>query len=134
MSGRWSQVLLPPPTDVAAYLVSAVKDGSLLDASIVTLERLLIGYAIGIAIGLLFGLLTSTSRFFHDTIGLLALGLQTLPGVGWIPLALLWFGQTESAMLVVVIMGRMCSVAIATDTGSLSIPPISPHPALPIAS
>ena len=73
MSGRWSQVLLPPPTAVTAYLVSAVKDGSLLDASIVTMERLLIGYAIGVAIGLLFGLLTSTSRFFHDTIGLLAL-------------------------------------------------------------
>ena len=124
MSGRWSPVLLPPPTDVAAYLVSAVKDGSLLDASIVTLERLLIGYAIGVAIGLLFGLLTSTSRFFHDTIGLLALGLQTLPSVCWIPLALLWFGQTESAMLFVVIMGTMWSVAIATDTGARSIPPI----------
>ena len=32
------------------------------------------------------------------------------------PLALLWFGQTESAMLFVVVMGTVWSVLIATDT------------------
>ncbi|MGB8555293.1 MAG: hypothetical protein WCD73_18390, partial [Pseudolabrys sp.] len=40
-----------------------------------------------------------------DQIGALALGLQTLPSVCWVPLALLWFGQTETAMLFVVVMG-----------------------------
>jgi len=53
-----------------------------------------------------------------------ALGLQTLPSVCWIPLALLWFGQTEAAMLFVVIMGTVGSVVIATSTGARSIPPI----------
>jgi NitT/TauT family transport system permease protein len=48
----------------------------------------------------------------------MALGLQTLPSVCWIPLALLWFGQTESAMLFVVVMGTVWSVIIATDTGA----------------
>jgi sulfonate transport system permease protein len=36
---------------------------------------------------------------------MLALGLQTLASVCWVPLAILWFGQTEMAMLFVVIMG-----------------------------
>jgi NitT/TauT family transport system permease protein len=123
-SGRWSPMLLPSPLSVCEYLWSALLDGSLLEAAAVTLRRLLTGYAIGVLIGLPLGLLTSTSQFFEDTIGSMALGLQTLPSVCWIPLALLWFGQTESAMLFVVVMGTVWSVAIATDTGTRTIPPI----------
>jgi NitT/TauT family transport system permease protein len=105
-------------------LWGALSDGSLLEAAAVTLKRLLIGYAIGVAIGLPLGLLISTSDYFQDTVGALALGLQTLPSVCWVPLALLWFGQTESAMLFVVIMGTVGSVVIATSMGARSIPPI----------
>jgi NitT/TauT family transport system permease protein len=123
-SGRWSPMLLPSPLSVMEYLWGAVLDGSLVEATIVTIRRLFAGYAIGILIGLPLGLLTSTSQFFEDTLGSMALGLQTLPSVCWIPLALLWFGQTESAMLFVVIMGTVWSVMIATDTGARSIPPI----------
>jgi NitT/TauT family transport system permease protein len=123
-SGRWSAVLLPSPRDVFDYLVDAGRDGTLAEATLVTLKRLLVGYAIGIVIGIPLGLMTSTSQFFQDTIGALALGLQTLPSVCWIPLALLWFGQTENAMLFVVIMGTLGSVLIATDTGARSISPI----------
>jgi NitT/TauT family transport system permease protein len=112
------------PQNVAEYLWGALSDGSLLEAAAVTLKRLLIGYAIGVAIGLPLGLLISTSDYFQDTVGALALGLQTLPSVCWVPLALLWFGQTESAMLFVVIMGTVGSVVIATSMGARSIPPI----------
>jgi NitT/TauT family transport system permease protein len=107
VSGRWSPVLLPPPLAIVDYLWGAMRDGTLLEATGGTLYRLLIGYLIGIAIGLPLGLLTSTSDYFEDTVGALALGLQTLPSVCWVPLALLWFGQTESAMLFVVVMGTM---------------------------
>jgi NitT/TauT family transport system permease protein len=123
-SGRWSPVLLPSPQSVAEYLWSATADGSLPDAASVTARRLLLGYLLGIAIGLPIGLMTSASRLLNDTVGSLALGLQTLPSVCWVPLALLWFGQTEGAMLFVVVMGTMWSVAIATDNGARTIPPI----------
>lgn len=124
MTGRWSPVLLPSPIGVAEYLWAALLDGSLIEAGLVTLRRLLLGYVIGLLIGLPLGLLTSTSRSAEDTIGAMALGLQTLPSVCWVPLALVWFGQTEAAMLFVVIMGTVWSVVIATDTGVRSIPPI----------
>src|ERR1700747_3099803 len=114
-SGRWSPVLLPSPQSVAEYLWSATADGSLPDAASVTARRLLLGYLLGIAIGLPIGLMTSASRLLNDTVGSLALGWQTLPSVCWVPLALLWFGQTEGAMLFVVVMGTMWSGAIATD-------------------
>jgi NitT/TauT family transport system permease protein len=120
----WSPVLLPSPRSVSDYLVNAAHDGTLFSASSVTLRRLLLGYFIGLAIGLPLGLLTASLKFAEDTVGVLALGLQTLPSVCWVPLALLWFGQTEGAMLFVVIMGTVWSVVIATDTGVRTLPPI----------
>jgi NitT/TauT family transport system permease protein len=123
-SGRWSPVLLPSPGAVADYLWSAVIDGTLTDAVWVTGRRLIVGYLLGVAIGLPLGLATSSSRALHDTIGSLALGLQTLPSICWVPLALLWFGQTEAAMLFVVVMGTVWSVILATDHGARTIPPI----------
>ena len=120
----WSVVLLPDPLSVWEYLKGAVGDGTLLQASVVTMRRLLTGYVIGIAVGLPLGLLTARFKFCEDTLGVLALGLQTLPSVCWVPLALLWFGQTEAAMLFVVIMGTLWSVIIATDNGVRNVPPI----------
>ncbi len=123
-SHLWSAVLLPSPSDVASYLWSALQDGSLVEATGVTLRRLLEGYAIGLLIGLPLGFLSSSFEVVEDSLGTLALGLQTLPSVCWIPLALLWFGQSEGAMLFVVVMGTVWSVMIATATGVQTIPPV----------
>lgn len=123
-SGIWSPVLLPPPLDVARYLLAAISDGTLLEGSWITMKRLMVGYLIGCVLGLPLGLATARSKYLSDTIGVLALGLQTLPSVCWVPLSLLWFGQTESAMLFVVIMGTLWSVLIAVDNGARSLPPI----------
>ena len=68
------------------------------------MRRLLIGYVLGLVFGLPLGLLTARFKFCEDTLGIIALGFQTLPSVCWVPLALLWFGQTEAAMLFVVII------------------------------
>jgi sulfonate transport system permease protein len=123
-AGVWSPVLLPPPESVARYLQVSIADGTLAQATIVTIRRLLLGYAIGLVIGLPSGLLTARFRICEDTMGVLALGLQTLPSVCWVPLTLLWFGQTENAMLFVVIMGSLWSLIIATDNGVRNVPPI----------
>jgi NitT/TauT family transport system permease protein len=120
----WSPVLVPSPFSVASYLVGALKDGTLPRATVVTTRRLLIGYALGLVFGLPLGLLTARFKFCEDTLGVMALAFQTLPSVCWVPLALLWFGQTEAAMLFVVIMGTLWSVVIATDNGVRTVPPI----------
>src|SRR5882672_10386686 len=120
----WSPVLVPSPISVGEYFVAATRDGTLWSATLVTMKRLLIGYAFGLLVGLPLGLLTARFEFMEDTLRVMALGLQTLPSVCWVPLALLWFGQTEGAMLFVVIMGTVWSVVIATDTGVRTISPI----------
>jgi NitT/TauT family transport system permease protein len=130
----WSPVLLPSPWQVAIYLKGTALDGTLLTATVITMRRLLVGYFIGLVVGLPVGLLTARWKLFGDTIGTMALGLQTLPSVCWVPLALLWFGQTEAAMLFVVIMGTLWSVVIATETGVRNVPPIYRRAALTMGS
>jgi NitT/TauT family transport system permease protein len=120
----WSPVLLPAPWEVAKYLWSAVLDGTLESSTGVTLKRLLIGYLIGLVVGIPVGMATARLRVLRDTVGVLALGLQGLPSVCWVPLALLWFGQSEGAMLFVVIMGTLWSVILATETGVRNVNPI----------
>ena len=130
----WSPVLLPSPLQVASYLKSAVEDATLGRATVITMRRLLTGYIFGIIVGLPLGLLTARWTLLRDTLGTTALGLQTLPSVCWVPLALLWFGQTEAAMLFVVVMGTLWSVIIATETGVRNVPPIYPRAALTMGS
>jgi NitT/TauT family transport system permease protein len=123
-AGVWSPVLVPSPVDVGKYLVASIQDKTLLEACYVTLKRLMLGYAVGLGFGLPLGLLTARFKFFKDTLGLLALGFQTLPSVCWAPLALLWFGQTETAMFFIVIMGSIWSITLAADAGVRNVPPI----------
>ncbi|MBM4061724.1 MAG: ABC transporter permease [Planctomycetes bacterium] len=120
----WNTVLLPAPSTVLAYLSGALLDGTLLDAAAVTARRLGVGYLAGMLAGLPLGLLCSRFQSARDTIGVLALGLQTLPSVCWAPLALLWFGQTEAAMTFVVVMGTTWSILLATADGVRAIPPL----------
>ncbi|HEY4246932.1 MAG TPA: ABC transporter permease [Lacunisphaera sp.] len=120
----WSPVLVPSPESVGRYLWEIIRDGTLWSSTVVTLKRLLAGYVIGLLAGVPLGLLTARIQVLRDTVGMLALGLQGLPSVCWVPLALLWFGQTESAMLFVVIMGTLWSVILATETGVRNVNPI----------
>lgn len=117
-------ILFPPPSSVAKYLLGAVQDGSLVEATLVTMRRLATGYVIGLALGLPLGMLTARWALARNTLGVIALGLQTLPSVCWVPLALLWFGQTEGAMLFIVVMGTVWAVILATEHGIQQIPPL----------
>ena len=123
-SGRYSPLVLPSPFSVGRYIWESIGDGTLEMATLVTMKRLLIGYAIGLIFGIPLGLLTARFQMLQDTVGLLALGMQTLPSVCWVPLGLIWFGQTEAALLFVVVMGTLWSVIIATNDGVRTMPPI----------
>ncbi len=120
----WSPVLVPSPESVGRYLWEIILDGSLLESTVVTMKRLVAGYIIGLLAGLPLGFLTARVQVLRDTLGVLSLGLQGLPSVCWVPLALLWFGQTEGAMLFVVVMGTLWSVILATETGVRNVNPL----------
>jgi len=119
----WPGYIFPSPFKVFETIIAGFKDLSFLIAIGVSLKRLFIGYGISIIFGFTLGILISKFKFMEETVGGLVLGLQTLPSICWLPLALLWFGLHEQAIIFVVIMGALFSITIATESGIRNVSP-----------
>jgi len=109
---------------VAKALLSGFQDRSFLIGMGVSIQRILIGYFISLVFGVILGILIGRFKLLDETVGSLITGLQVLPSICWLPLAILWFGLNEQAIQFVIIMGAFFSIAIATDSGIRNIPPI----------
>jgi NitT/TauT family transport system permease protein len=120
----WPVYTFPPPDAVWETLRANADNGILWDATETTMKRMAVGYLLSIAIGLAIGIAMGTMKWVGETVGSLVLGLQSLPSVTWFPLALLWFGLNERAIIFVVLMGSVCSIAISAQAGVQGIPPL----------
>lgn len=89
-----------------------------------SLERVFKGYLLSLAVGIPLGLLIGRIRILEDTLGSLMLGMQTLPSICWLPLAILWFGLSEKAIIAIVLLGAIFSISLATETGVKNVMPI----------
>jgi len=123
-SGIWPDYLMPGPIAVLNALVVGFGSGLFLQAALVSLSRLAIGYGISLCIGLVLGLLIGRIRILEETVGSLVLGLQALPSVCWLPLAILWLGLSEQAVIFVVVMGALFSITLGVDAGVKNTPPV----------
>ena len=123
MTNIWPNNLFPSPYEVAEDLVYTASDGSLFFGIGTSILRLIIGLAIAIAGGMLLGIFMARVEIVNQTIGSLVLGLQSIPSVAWVPLAILWFGLTDGGIIFVTAIGSMFAVTIATYTGVKNINP-----------
>jgi NitT/TauT family transport system permease protein len=123
-SGIWPDYLMPGPLAVLNALVVGFSSGLFLQAALVSLSRLAIGYGISLVVGLVLGLLIGRIRILEETVGSLILGLQALPSVCWLPLAILWLGLSEQAVIFVVVMGALFSITLGVDAGVKNTPPV----------
>jgi NitT/TauT family transport system permease protein len=120
----WPSYIFPAPSEVMGTLTYGITRLNFLIGIGGSLRRLLIGYGLALGIGLALGLLMGQLRWLKETLGLVVLGLQTLPSICWLPLAILWFGLNERAILFVVVMGAVLSIAQATEDGVRNTPPL----------
>lgn len=120
----WPPYLFPAPWSVADALWAGFADHSFWIGIMVTMKRMLVGYGLSVALGMMLGLGIASNKFLEETLGGLLVSLQSLPSICWIPLAVLWFGLTEKAILFVVLMGSLLSVTIAMEDGRKQMPKI----------
>jgi len=120
----WPPYLFPTPWGVAQELYYGFSDHSYWIAIAVSMRRVLIGYAISVVAGMILGLGVASNKFLEETMGGLLVSLQSLPSICWWPLALLWFGLNQKAILFVVIMGSLLSVTLAMEDGRKQMPKI----------
>jgi NitT/TauT family transport system permease protein len=123
-SGLVKSYIFPGPVEVAQRFGELAHDGTLLRYIWMSMQRMLIGYSISVVGGVVIGVLCARSWFFKETVGSLILSLQSLPSVCWLPIALLVVGIGEQAVLAVVILGALFSIAVATEGAIRNIPPI----------
>jgi NitT/TauT family transport system permease protein len=120
----WPPYVFPTPKGVADSLLSGFSDHSFWIAIAVSMKRMLLGYGLSVVLGMVLGLGVASNKFLEETMGGLLVSLQSLPSICWLPLAVLWFGLTEKAILFVVVMGSLLSVTIAMETGRQQMPKI----------
>lgn len=120
----WPPYLFPTPLGVWDSLRAGFTDHTFWMGIGVSMKRMVLGYGLSAILGIALGMLLATNKFWEDTLGRLVVSLQSLPSLCWLPLAILWFGLNEKAILFVVVMGSLLSVTISTETGLKSVPRI----------
>ena len=120
----WPPHLFPSPLRVLERLLLLARDGRLGLAAAESLGRLARGYCISVVIGLPLGMALAHLPLVRVLLRPLVVGLQALPSICWLPLALLWFGLDDTAIIFVVVMGSVLAMAIATEDAVLGVDPL----------
>ena len=115
---------IPSPAETWSALRAGIADGSIPEATWKSLVRLAFSFAAALVIGTALGLLLAAFELVRRSVRPLVVALQIIPFVAWVPLAVIWFGVTERAVVFVAIAGSFPSVALATLQGIRQVPPL----------
>ncbi|NTF34338.1 ABC transporter permease [Rhizobium skierniewicense] len=97
--------LMPPPSRILATVQELATSGDLLTHIWVTLQRVLLGFALSAVAGTLLGALTGflprAARILDPTLQ----SLRAIPSIAWVPLFILWFGIFEASKIALIGVG-----------------------------
>ncbi|OBJ47362.1 ABC transporter permease [Mycobacterium sp. 1423905.2] len=124
LSGWKPAFVLPGPVAVAENLWQQLHGVLLWEAIATTMGRAVTGFALAALIGSLLGALIARNTLFRRAIGPLITGLQTMPAIAWFPFAIIFFGLNTTAILFVIVIGAVPSIAIGVISGVDHISPV----------
>jgi sulfonate transport system permease protein len=105
------------PVQIATRAIELIQDGTLGDATLTSVQRVGLGFAIGGAIGMVLAVIAGLSRIGEDAIDPPMQMLRTLPHFGLIPLFILWFGIGEQPKITLIAMGVAFPLYLNTFAG-----------------
>jgi NitT/TauT family transport system permease protein len=124
LSGWKPSFILPGPVAVAENLWHQLHGPLLWQAVATTMGRAVTGFAVAAVIGSVTGALIARNRLLRTAFGPLITGLQTMPAIAWFPFAIIFFGLNTSAILFVIVIGTVPSVALGVISGVDHISPL----------
>jgi ABC-type nitrate/sulfonate/bicarbonate transport system permease component len=89
-----------------------------------SLARAMTGFAIAAVLAVPLGLLLGRSQTLREFIQPVITALYPIPGIAWIPLAILWFGLSEKAVIFVVVMASFFPLYYSAEAGARQISPV----------
>lgn len=120
----WPRVLFPPPAEVFHTFLEDLGTGALLVNLGVSLRSLALGFVAGTSIAVplayVMGLRHEAHAFFDPLVNL----LQAIPGLAWIPFAILWFGLGQRAITFIIVMSVFFPVLHSVLTGIRLVDPV----------
>ena len=105
------------PAQIGATAWQLAQDGTLGDATLVSVQRVLAGFAVGAVIGLVLAVVAGVSRIGEDTVDPPMQMLRTLPHLGLISLFITWFGLGETPKVTLIAMGACFPLYLNTLGG-----------------
>jgi NitT/TauT family transport system permease protein len=114
----------PAPSSIIGTFGKLIRDGSLGMNTMISLERLAIGFVIGAVPGLIVGIFMGLYRPIRIFVEPLIAGTYPIPKSAILPLILLIFGLGEASKWAMVAIGVFYPVVINTASGVMQIPRI----------
>jgi sulfonate transport system permease protein len=118
-----NELVLPTFFDTVASLVTAFASGELPTAAAYTIPILFVGYLAGLVLAGMLTALATATRIGADLLETLTAMFNPLPSIALLPLALLWFGLGQGAIIFVLIHAVLWAVALNTFSGFKSVSP-----------
>jgi NitT/TauT family transport system permease protein len=115
---------VPSPAEVWSAFIRGVSNGTIPEAAAKTLLRLAFSSVMSILLGTALGFGLALNGFARRSVRPLVVALQITPYIAWLPLAVVWFGLTERAVVFVAIVGAFPSVTLATISSFGQVPPL----------
>src|SRR5690625_730101 len=107
-----NRIILPAPTDVYSAFVKMLTDGTLIEATWISVKRLMSGYIIGALIAVPLGVAVDLSSVLRASLTPNVEILRPIAGIAWIPLALVLFGIGHSLVLFIIVYGAIFPILI----------------------
>ncbi|MCM3573339.1 MULTISPECIES: ABC transporter permease [Mesobacillus] len=120
----WMPIILPSPEKVLEALVTGFEDKTLIYDLIASFKRLAIGLGLSLVIGTALGVLLAKSKTADETLGTIVLAFQSVPSIVWLPLAIMWFGMNEKAVIFVVVLGGTFVMTLNIRVGIKNVSPL----------
>ena len=103
--GLLPATLLPPPSILPATWWQEVVDGYWLAAVQASLSHYLVGLVIGTSGGVALGVAMALSPRLDASLSWVVRVLRPVPGLAWIPFAILWFGVSPASAIFIIVIG-----------------------------
>lgn len=117
VSPEYSLLLLPPPKVVLVALAQMLRSGYLWDHLSVSMLRVLAGFSLSVSIAVPLGIGMGLSASLNNLVEPLVRIFSPIPGVAWVPLAILWFGLGDGAAVFIITIGSIFPILLNTLQG-----------------
>ncbi|GAB3052993.1 ABC transporter permease [Virgibacillus ainsalahensis] len=119
----FEDIIFPSPLKVATALFEGFASGDFITALGASFRHLFIGLSIAIIFGTILGVILGKSKQADETAGMYLIAMQSIPSIVWVPLAIMLFGFSETAVIFVVVLGGTFVMGLNVRSAIHNVPP-----------